>query len=82
MLQTGRAEKVDEKNGVICVVFMFPSRVMILKLSKKVHFFNFVLTSVKNLSILKQFTYMHLKGLITRFQKMVLLCYDLMFWRY
>ena len=35
MLQTGRAEKVDEKNGVICVDFMFPSWVMILKLSKK-----------------------------------------------
>ena len=47
MLQTGRAEKLDEKNGVICVVFMFPSWVMTLKLSKKCMFFNFVLTSVK-----------------------------------
>ena len=35
MLQTGRAEKVDGKNGIICVVFMFSSWVMILKLSKK-----------------------------------------------
>ena len=25
MLQAGSAEKVDEKNGVICVVSMFPS---------------------------------------------------------
>ena len=25
MLQTGIAEKVDEKNGVICLVSMFPS---------------------------------------------------------
>ena len=25
MLQTGRVEKVDEENGVICVVSMFPS---------------------------------------------------------
>ena len=25
MLQTVRLEKVDEKNGVICLVFMFPS---------------------------------------------------------
>ena len=41
MLQADRAEKVDEKNGVICVVFMFPSWVMILELSKKVHFFQF-----------------------------------------
>ena len=34
MLQEGRAEKLDENNGVICVVFMFPFWVTILKLSK------------------------------------------------
>ena len=34
-----RSEKVDEKNGVICLVYMFPSWVMVLWLSKKVHFF-------------------------------------------
>ena len=39
MLQTVRAEKVDEKNGVICLVSMFPSWVMVLKLSKKNAFF-------------------------------------------
>ena len=38
MLQTVRVEKVDEKNGVICLVSMFPSSVMVLKLFKKVHF--------------------------------------------
>ena len=38
MLQTVRAEKVDEKNVVICQVFMFPSWVMVCKLSKKVYF--------------------------------------------
>ena len=38
MLQTVRAEVGDEKNGVICLVFMFPSWVMVLKLCKKVHF--------------------------------------------
>ena len=53
MLQAGRAEKVNEKNGVICVVFMFPSWVMILKLSKKVHFFNFVLSSAKKYKYVK-----------------------------
>ena len=37
MLQT--AVKVDEKNGVICLVSMFPSCVMVLKLSKKMYFF-------------------------------------------
>ena len=41
MLQTVRAEKVDEKNGVICLVSMFPSWVMVRKLSKKVHFLQF-----------------------------------------
>ena len=41
MLQTVRAEKVDEKNGVICLVSMFPSWVMVFKLSKKVHFLQF-----------------------------------------
>ena len=44
---------------------------MVRKFSKKVHFYNFVQTSARNLSLLKQFTYMHLKVLITLFQKMV-----------
>ena len=35
MLQTVRAEKADEKNGVICLLAKFPSWVMALKLSKK-----------------------------------------------
>ena len=37
MLQTVSAEKVDQKNWVICLVSMFPSRVMVRELSKKVH---------------------------------------------
>ena len=36
-----RAEKVEEKNGVIYPVSMFPSKVMVLKLSKKVYFLQF-----------------------------------------
>ena len=39
ILQRVRSEKVDGKNGVICLVFMLPSWGMVLKLSKKVHFF-------------------------------------------
>ena len=79
ILETLRSEKVDEKNRFICLVSMFPSWLMVLKLSKKVlFFFNFVLTSARNLSLLKQFTYIHLKGLLTHFQKMVLF---LMLWR-
>ena len=54
MLQADKEEKVDEKNGVIYEVFMFPSRVMILKLSKKVHFFNLCWPQQKSLSMLKQ----------------------------
>ena len=41
MLQTVRSEKVDEKNGVICLVSMFPSWVMVLKWSKRVQFLQF-----------------------------------------
>ena len=40
-LQTVRAEKLDEKNGVICLVSMFLSRVIVLKLSKKVYLLQF-----------------------------------------
>ena len=36
--QTVRAQKLDEKNGVICLVSFFLSWVMVLKLPKIVHF--------------------------------------------
>ena len=36
--QTVRAQKLDENNGVICLVSFFHSRVMVLKLPKIVHF--------------------------------------------
>ena len=82
MLQTGRTEKVDEKNGVICLVSMFSSRVMVLRLDclKKYVFKNFELTAARNFSLLKQFTYTYMKDLVTHFQKWYcLLCYDLLF---
>ena len=41
MLQTIRTEKVDRENGVICVVFKFPSWVVVLKLSNKVQSLQF-----------------------------------------
>ena len=59
-------QKKRWKNGVICLVFMFSSYVMVSILSKKYIFCNFVLTSATNLSLLKQFTCMYLKVLITR----------------
>ena len=36
--ETVRAQKLDEKNGVICLVSFFLSWVMVLKLPKIVHF--------------------------------------------
>ena len=41
VLQTVRSKKVDEKNGAICLVSLFPSWVMVLKLPKKGHFLQF-----------------------------------------
>ena len=41
IFQTVRSEKVDEKNGVICLVSMFPLWVMVLKLSKNLHFLQY-----------------------------------------
>ena len=72
MSQTVRAEKKNGKNWVIYLDPMFPYRGMVLKLSKKVHFLHFCADLSKKLSILKQFTYMQLKGLVEHFQKMVL----------
>ena len=67
VLQTVRSEKSRWKNGAISLVSMFPSSVTVLKLSKKVHFCNFLLASARNLGLLKPFTYMHVEGLVTHF---------------
>ena len=58
------------KNMGLCVVSMFSSWVVVHKLSKMCTFCNFVLTSARNLSLLKQFTYMNRKVFIAVFQKM------------
>ena len=68
MLQTVRVEKVDGKNGAICPLSTF---FPLLKLSEKCIFWNFVLTLARKLSLLRQFTYMHRKGLNRYFQKIV-----------
>ena len=36
-----RAQKVDEKNGVICLITMFTPRVMIFKMSEIANFLYF-----------------------------------------
>ena len=71
--QIVRAQKADKKNGVICLISFFLSWVMVLKLHKIVHFLQFVLTSARNLDILKQFISIHQKDLIILFQKIVFL---------
>ena len=45
-----RAQRVDEKNGVICLVIMFTTGVMTIKMSKMVHFLYFLLMLVKTQS--------------------------------
>ena len=46
----GRAQRVDEKNGVTCLFIMFAPRVMVIKISKLAHFLHFVLATGKNQS--------------------------------
>ena len=64
ILQIVRAEKVVEKMGSFVY---FPCSVCLVSI-----FCNFVLASARNLNLLKQFTYIHVKVLVTHFQKMVL----------
>ena len=67
---TNRAQKADKK-WVICLIFFFSSWVKVLKLFKIVHFCKFVLTSTRNLNLLKQSISIHLKDFIVFFQKIV-----------
>ena len=62
-----RAKKVDKKWGIPCIL----PELWSLNCPKKLTFCNFVLTSARNLSLLKHFTYMHLKALIPLFQKTI-----------
>ena len=56
--QTVRAQKVDEKNGVICLVSFFPSWVMVLKLTKIVHFLQ-IFAELRNKSKSIKVIYLH-----------------------
>ena len=68
---TVRVEKADEKNKVICLVFMFPSSVMALKLPRKVHFLQFSADFSKTPESVKEIYILHLKVFTTLFQKMI-----------
>ena len=48
IMSTDRAQRADEKNGVIYLVVMFTSRFMVNKMSKMAHFFNFLLMAARN----------------------------------
>ena len=80
MLQTVWAEKADEKMGVICLVLMFPSWVMVLKLSEKMQFLQFCADhSKKSKSIEEIYIY---ASEIYIYASDCFLCDDLLCWRY
>ena len=63
-IPTNKAQR-DGKKGVICLVIMFTPWVMIIKMSKMVHFFfYFPLMLAKNQSQFGQNIYGHLENLI------------------
>ena len=45
-----RSQKVDEKNDVICLVFVFIPGVMVIKMSRMTHFLYFLLITSHSLS--------------------------------
>ena len=65
-----RAQKVDEKNGVICLISFFHSWVMVLKLPKIVHFLQICPDLSKKSKFIKTI-YIHQKDLIMLFQRTV-----------
>ena len=68
------AQRVDEKNGAICLVIIFTPGVMVIKMSKMAHFLYFLQMTAKNQLQFGHNIWVHLKDLIQRFQK----CYGLL----
>ena len=56
-IPTDRAQKVDEKNGVIYLVAMFATRVAVIKISHITHFLYFLVMTAKDLSIAQFFAF-------------------------
>ena len=63
-LPTDRAQRVDEKNGIICLVIMLASGVIVIIMSKMAHFLYFLLMPANNQSQFGENIYVHLKDLI------------------
>ena len=68
---TNRAQKVDKKNEVICLVYFSLPELWSLNCPEQCIFFKFVLTSARNTNLPKQFIYIQLKDLVMLFQKIV-----------
>ena len=62
-IPTDRAQRVDGKNGAICLVIMFTPQVMVIKMSHMVKFLYFLPMLAKNQSQFGQNIYVHLKDL-------------------
>ena len=43
-----RTQRVDDKNGVICLAIMFTFRVIVFKMSEMANFIYFLLVTAKN----------------------------------
>ena len=59
-----RAQRLDGKNEVICLVIVFTLQVMVIKMSKMAHFWSLLWMPTKNQSQFGQNIYMELKDLI------------------
>ena len=54
-IQRDRAQRVDEKNGVICLVIMFALGDMVMKMSKMAHFLYFLLIIAKSVAVWRKY---------------------------
>ena len=66
-----RAQKVDDKNRVICLVTLFSPGVMVIKISEMAHSLYLLLMKTKSQSQFGEIICVHLKDIIEFFQKMV-----------
>ena len=46
-IPTDRDQRVDERNGIICLVIIFNTKVMAIKMSKMAYFLSFLLMTAK-----------------------------------
>ena len=72
-ISTNRAQTVDEKNGIICLV-MFTSRDMVIKMSKMAHFMYFLMNIAKISPSLEKIFKGIWKGVLNAFRKYNGLC--------